>query len=207
MAAVPTPSPPEEATPSFRAPDGGPARGRVGQTLRDELRGVRPRLLAMNAALAVLPDFAFCRARTRILRLAGFDIGTGTALMGAPKICSGGEVYSRLHIGDHCAINVGLTLDLGAEISMGDHVYIGHEVMILTSSHKLGTSAHRAGRDDLLPVKIGNGAWICARATVLPGVTVGAGAVVSAGAVVNKDVPPNSIVSGTPARVIVPKLR
>jgi acetyltransferase-like isoleucine patch superfamily enzyme len=102
---------------------------------------------------------------------------------------------------------VGLTLDLGAEIFIGDRVYIGHEVMILTSSHKLGPSFHRAGIDNLLPVRIGDGAWICARATLLPGVTVGAGAVVSAGAVVNKDVPPNSIVSGSPARVIVPKLR
>jgi maltose O-acetyltransferase len=208
MAAVPTPSPSDVAPPNFQASaEGGRVRGHIGQTLRDELSGIRPRLLAMNAALAMLPDFACCRARTHILRLAGFEIGTGSAFMGAPKICSGGDVFRRLRIGSDCAINVGLSLDLGAEIVLGDHVYIGHEVMILTSSHKLGTSSHRAGRDALLPVKIGDGAWICARATLLPGVTVGAGAVVSAGAVVNKDVPPNSIVSGTPARVVVPKLR
>jgi maltose O-acetyltransferase len=79
--------------------------------------------------------------------------------------------------------------------------------MILTTSHKLGPSAHRAGKHDLLPVEIGDGAWIGARATILPGVTIGRGAVVSAGSVVNKNVPPNSIVAGTPARVVVPKMK
>jgi maltose O-acetyltransferase len=79
--------------------------------------------------------------------------------------------------------------------------------MILTTSHKLGPSSHRAGPHDLLPVKIGDGAWIGARATILPGVTVGEGAVISAGSVVNKNVPANSIVAGAPARVVVPKMK
>jgi acetyltransferase-like isoleucine patch superfamily enzyme len=52
------------------------------------------------------------------------------------------------------------------------------------------------------PVKIGNGVWIGANVTILPGVTVGENAVIAAGAVVTKDVPANSIVGGNPARVI-----
>lgn len=174
---------------------------------REELRGVRPRMLVVNAALATLPNYALGRVRTRILRLAGFEIGHGSSLFGAPHISGEGDIYGRLSIGKQCAINVGFSVDLGADITIGDNVSIGHDVMILTTSHKLGPASHRAGLHHLRPVRIGDGAWICARATILPGVTVGAGAVVSAGSVVNKDVPPNSIVAGSPARVVVPTLR
>ena len=51
-------------------------------------------------------------------------------------------------------------------------------------------------------VKIGNGVWIGANVTILPGVTVGENAVLAAGAVVTKDVPANSIVGGNLAKVI-----
>ena len=52
------------------------------------------------------------------------------------------------------------------------------------------------------PVHICRNAWIGAGATILPGVTVGKNAVVAAGAVVTKDVAPNTIVGGNPARLI-----
>ena len=71
----------------------------------------------------------------------------------------------------------------------------------MTNTHKLGTAEQRA--TDLIahPIAIGDGAWLGARCTVLPGVTVGAGAVVAAGSVVTKDVPPNALAAGVPAVV------
>ena len=51
-------------------------------------------------------------------------------------------------------------------------------------------------------MRVGNRAWIAYRAIILPGVTIGEGAVVGAGAVVNRDVPPFTIVAGSPARPV-----
>ena len=85
-------------------------------------------------------------------------------------------------------------------IEIGDHVTISHRCII--SSH-LATSANtplRAlypGRAE--PVKIGNGAWICTGAVLLPGISVGENAMVAAGAVVTRDVEPATLVAGTPA--------
>ena len=53
-----------------------------------------------------------------------------------------------------------------------------------------------------MPITIGNDVWIGGNSTILPGVTIGDGAVVAAGAVVTKDVEPNTIVGGVPAKVI-----
>lgn len=177
------------------------------RAIRDELQGMSLRRGAMNAALACLPNFSLVRVRTRILRFGGFGIGDRSVLFGAPHLNGDGNFAHRLRIGKDCAINVRVTFDLGADIIIGDRVNIGHEVMILTTNHKIGRSSQRAGPFSPQPVTIGDGAWICARATILPGVTIGAGAVVSAGAIVNKNVPPNCIVAGPFAQVVVPTLR
>jgi maltose O-acetyltransferase len=212
MAAFPRIQPPSAPSSPARDPssplrEAEPLSQRWSRVVKDEVRELRPRLVAMNALLATLPDYTFCRVRTSVIKAAGFDIGRGSTFFGAPRISGDGEIYGRLKIGHDTAINVGLVLDLGAEITIGNQVSIGHDVMILTTSHKMGPASHRSGAHDLRPVSIGDGSWICSRATILAGVKVGAGSVVSAGAVVNKDVPPNSVVAGSPAKVIVPKLR
>lgn len=90
-------------------------------------------------------------------------------------------------------------VDLGG-ITIEDQVLIGPRVSLITVNHILDAQKRRG-----LMVKsilIQKNAWLGANVTVLPGVTIGANAVVAAHSTVTKDVPANTIVAGTPARVI-----
>jgi acetyltransferase-like isoleucine patch superfamily enzyme len=78
---------------------------------------------------------------------------------------------------------------------------IGPNVSLITSGHPLEPSQRRTttiGR----PIVIQKGVWIAAGAIVIGGVTVGENSVVAAGSVVTKDVPPDTLVGGNPARMI-----
>ena len=106
----------------------------------------------------------------------------------------------HLSIGKNVFINFNCTfLGLGG-IIIEDNVLIGPEVKILSEGHPISP----AERQSLIPGKvlIKQNAWIGAGATILPGVSIGENAVVAAGAVVTKDVPPNTVVGGIPAKVI-----
>ena len=81
-------------------------------------------------------------------------------------------------------------------------MYLGHEVSIITSSHEIGPTERRAYGSVAEPVVIEPGAWIGARATLLPGVTIGKGAIVGAGAVVTRSVEADTLVAGVPARML-----
>lgn len=90
-------------------------------------------------------------------------------------------------------------LDIGG-ITIEDDVMIGPRVNITSENHPLDPTDRKA----LIPrpVLIKQNAWIGAGATILPGVTIGENAIVAAGAVVNRDVPPNTVVAGLPAKVV-----
>jgi acetyltransferase-like isoleucine patch superfamily enzyme len=78
---------------------------------------------------------------------------------------------------------------------------IGPNVSIITTGHPLEPSQRRAvtiGK----PIVIEKGVWIASGATIIGGVTVGENSVVAVGSVVTKDVPPNTLAGGNPARVI-----
>jgi maltose O-acetyltransferase len=160
------------------------------------------RFLIAKVCLYPLPLFFGGQVRARLIKWAGFAIGAGTVFMGTPEMTGQGDIYPRLKIGRNCGFNKGCFFDLSESILIGDSVYLGHEVLLLTSTHKIGPADWRAGDLITAPIQIGSGSWIGARSTILPGVTVGEGAIVGAGALVIEDVAPRALVGGVPAKLI-----
>ncbi len=105
---------------------------------------------------------------------------------------------SKISIGNNVFIMDGILLMGSGGITIEDNAQIAANVQILSNNHDL--------RDreviTLAPVRICRGAWIGAGATILPGVTIGENAVVGAASVVTRDVAPNTIVAGNPAKVL-----
>ena len=106
---------------------------------------------------------------------------------------------SGLTVGDHAFVNYDCFIDLAGPVSIGPNACLGYQVMLVTGSHNLGKSTRRAEGFIAAPITIGEGAWIGARVTVLPGVTIGAGSIVAAGSVVTHDCLPNTMYAGAPA--------
>jgi maltose O-acetyltransferase len=176
---------------------------RVTGAMEAEVGQLRPLHHALDVASRAIPPQVGNQVRAAALRARGIEVGEGTALYGAPTF-SGGQsgILARMVVGNHCVIDIGCSFDLGESIIIGDRVTLGHNVMILTTTHELGPREHRAGAVVRSPVQLDDGAWVGARAVILPGVTIGAGAIVEPGSVVNKNVAPNTRVRGTPARLV-----
>lgn len=174
----------------------------IGQLLREEAEGLHGRLLLASVLAKPWPLFVGSRLRPQLLRLAGFDIGRGTVMWGMPTIIGGAGLYGRLHIGNHCIFSVNCFFDLAGPVTIADRVVFGPGVMLITGAHEIGGPDRRLGPLAPEGIRIGAGAWLAARCTVLPGVTIGEGAVVAAGAVVTRDVPPHTLIGGVPARTI-----
>jgi acetyltransferase-like isoleucine patch superfamily enzyme len=106
----------------------------------------------------------------------------------------------NITFGKNVFLNTGCTFqDLGG-ITIGDASQIGQNVTFCTLNHGLAPEQRNTIYPS--PIVIGRNVWMCANATVLPGVTLGDDAIVAAGAVVTKDVPGKAVVAGVPARVI-----
>ena len=104
----------------------------------------------------------------------------------------------NIHVGDNFLANHNLTILDIAPVEIGNDVWIGPNTDIYTVNHPL-TIQGRRNR-----LGIGNDVWIGGHCTICPGVTIGDGAVIAAGSVITKDVPANTLVGGTPAKIIKP---
>ncbi|HWV49805.1 MAG TPA: DapH/DapD/GlmU-related protein [Microbacterium sp.] len=130
-----------------------------------------------------------------------------TALTGAPVDETvtvfppfNSDFGKNIALGKRIFINAGCKFQDQGGIIIGDDCLIGHNTVLATLNHDLDP----ARRADLrpAPIVIGRNVWIGANVTVLPGVTIGDNAVVAAASVVTKDVPENTVVVGSPARVV-----
>lgn len=109
----------------------------------------------------------------------------------------------NIRVGRNVFINQNCTFyDLGG-ITIADEVLIGPNVSLITSGHPVAP-AQRREVVTASPIVIERNVWIAAGALLLAGVTVGENSVVAAGAVVTRNVPPNTLVAGNPARVVRP---
>jgi UDP-2-acetamido-3-amino-2,3-dideoxy-glucuronate N-acetyltransferase len=130
--------------------------------------------------------------------LYGCRVGARTRVGTFVEIQRGAEIGSDCKIQSHTFICDG--------VRIGDGVFVGHGVMFVNdkSPRVLNTEGRPQTAEDweLLPIEVHDGAALGSGAVILGGVTIGARATVGAGAVVTRDVAPDEVVAGVPARVL-----
>ena len=108
----------------------------------------------------------------------------------------------RIEVGENFFANYNFIVLDGNYVRIGDNVWIAPNVGIYAAGHPLDVEDRIGGEEYAFPVTIGDNVWIGGGVTIIGGVTIGKNAVVAAGSVVIRDVPPDTLVAGNPARVI-----
>ena len=121
----------------------------------------------------------------------------------------------NIHIGKNFYANWNLCIQDYADVFIGNNVFIGQNVSIVTIKHPIDKderkprkvessliSDSRGNYEQAFPVHIGNNVLIYSGAVICPGVTIGDNIIIGAGSVVTKDIPPNVLAWGVPARVV-----
>lgn len=122
----------------------------------------------------------------------------------------GSEIRPPLHcdygrqttVGAGTFANFGLVVLDVATVTIGDDVQIGPNVQLLTATHPVEPGPRREKWESAQPIVIGDNVWLGGGVIVCPGVTIGANTVVGAGSVVVRDLPPDVVAVGSPARVV-----
>ena len=134
----------------------------------------------------------------KFVNLYGCEVGDHT------KIGCFVEVQKNAKIGKHCKISSHTFICEGVAIE--DNVFVGHNVTFINDTYPRATNSEGQLQTEedwkVEPTVVKYGASIGSGSTILGNVTIGENAIVGAGSVVTKDVPPNTIVAGNPARLI-----
>jgi acetyltransferase-like isoleucine patch superfamily enzyme len=132
------------------------------------------------------------------VNLYGCEIGDRSKIGTFVEIQKGARVGSNCKISSHTFVCEGVTIE--------DNVFIGHNVTFTNDLYPRAVSADGQLQTDAdwecLPTLVKRGASVGSSVTILCGLTIGENAMIGAGSVVTKDVPPNAVVAGNPARVI-----
>ena len=132
------------------------------------------------------------------VNLYGCKIGDETKIGAFVEIQRGAKIGKRVKISSHTFICDGVTIE--------DEVFIGHGVMFINDLYPRAVNADGSMQSEedweLIKTLVKKRASIGSNATIIAGITIGEGSIIGAGSVVTKDVPPNAIVAGNPARIL-----
>ncbi len=154
----------------------------------------------VNFFFNFMPLTRWYSLRARLLRAAGVDCAVTARIVSSARI-----VTTNISIGHdtfigHQALITGNEV---ARIHIGDNVDIAPRVVILSGTHDIDmVGPHSAGPGKGMEVRIGDGVWVGANSTIVPGVTIGTKSIIGAGSVVSRDIPAFCIAVGNPCRLI-----
>ena len=135
---------------------------------------------------------------SQFINLYGCEIGDET------KIGAFVEIQKNATVGRRCKISSHTFVCEGVQIE--DNVFVGHGVMFINDSYPRATTSEGGLQTEkdwhVEKTIVKRGASIGSGATILSNLTIGENAIVGAGAVVTRDVPPNTIVAGNPAKIL-----
>jgi acetyltransferase-like isoleucine patch superfamily enzyme len=153
-----------------------------------------------NPYVCITPDVRLGMAVKlgKFINLYGCTIGDETKIGAFVEVQKNASIGRRCKISSHTFICEGVTIE--------DQVFIGHGVMFINDIYPRATTAEGGLQTEkdwkVDPTLVKKGASIGSGATILANVTIGERAIVGAGAVVTRDVPPDTIVAGNPAKVL-----
>jgi acetyltransferase-like isoleucine patch superfamily enzyme len=154
----------------------------------------------MDSYVCIAPDVKLGRGvkLSKFINLYGCEIGDECKIGAFVEIQKNATIGKRCKISSHTFICEGVTIE--------DNVFIGHSVTFINDSYPRATITDGSLQTEadwkVERTLIKNGASIGSGTTILSDITVGENAIVGAGSVVTKDVPPNSIVAGNPAKFL-----
>ncbi|HZK65232.1 MAG: acyltransferase [Chitinophagales bacterium] len=138
------------------------------------------------------------------VRIFNFVNAYGCSIDDHSRIGAFVEIQKGATIGKNCKISSHSFICEGVHIE--DNVFVGHGVMFTNDLFPRATNPDGSQQTEadwkLIETKVKKGASIGSNATILCGITIGENALIGAGSVVTKDVPPNTVVAGVPARII-----
>jgi acetyltransferase-like isoleucine patch superfamily enzyme len=154
----------------------------------------------MDSYVCIAPDVKLGRdvKLSKFINLYGCEVGDETKIGAFVEIQKNASVGKRCKISSHTFICEGVTIE--------DNVFIGHGVTFINDSYPRATTGEGNLQTEadwkVERTVVKKGSSIGSGSTILAKVTIGENAIVGAGSVVTKDVPPNSIVAGNPAKVL-----
>lgn len=180
--------------------------GKIYDASGDGLPELRAKAHKLCAEFNALPETEETK-RAKIISLLLTDAAEGVYIQG-PFFCDYG---SNIKTGKNFYANFNFTVLDCCPVEIGDNVFVGPNVSLLTPVHPFLWQQRNARikADGTLfdyeyakPIKIENNCWIAGNVTVIGGVSIGEGCVIGAGSVVTRDIPANSLAAGNPCRVI-----